>query len=267
MSHPPIHGKVVQGPPGRTRADAVHNLRAPQKKTVSQTALHRAALANKAHALGVPLTNQVRMRGATQLRQHSSALASLSPHLIAVGFAAMAGLLLLAGLEIPFVLVAACVFYGVGFAMGKSLQSRRFASLLAAEIDLAIEFDIFVDQNAQRLPSEAMEEIHAIKGSLSHLLPKLASIQSEGSLGQDDVFFIRQTVVRYLPDASAPYFAIPADKQDSPLLDQGKSPKRVLQEQFRMIRDKLRDLEDQLVSADAQKLAQHKRFLERKTSV
>ncbi len=267
MSQAPIRGKVVQAPPGRTRADAAQKLLAPQKKAVSQTALHRAALGNKAHALGVPLTSQVRTHGTMQLRRRSSAMASASPHLFGIGFAAMAALLLLAGLEIAFVLVAACVFYGCGYALGKNLQNHRFAALLAAEIDLASAFDHFVDQNASRLPAEALVEINAIKGSLTHLLPKLAGIQSEGSLGQDDVFFIHQTVIRYLPDASAPYFAIPADKQDCALLEHGKTPKQVLREQFEMIRTKLCELEEQIIKADAQKLAQHKRFLERKTSI
>ncbi len=267
MSPPPIRGKVVQGPPGRTRAEAAQKLLVPQKKMISQTALQRATLANKAHALGVPLTNQVKAHGTTRLRQRSSTLANYSPHLVGVGFAAMAALLLVAGLEILFVLAAACVFYGCGFAVGKHLQERRFAALLADEIDLASEFDQLVDRIAARLPAETLEELHAIKGSLTHLLPKLVAIQSEGSLGQEDLFFIQQTIVRYLPDASAPYFAIPVDQQDSPLLEQGKTPKQVLREQFQMIRDKLRELEERIVRADAQKLAQHKRFLERKTSV
>ncbi|MES2932810.1 MAG: hypothetical protein V4805_04915 [Pseudomonadota bacterium] len=265
MPRPPTRNKsglILVGRSGDAQAQRLMTIR---KMEVSQTALRRVTLANKASTLGTPLTLQVKNQGSRNVKNSSKILANWSPNLIGSLCALSASLLWLIPADLIFIALAACVLYAVGYAVTGRLQIRRITETMASELDLAIQFDGFLMQMATRLPQEGIDALQSIKTTLARLLPRMASIKDEGILSHEDIFFIRQVIERYLPDATAPYFALPQDQRDNPLLDQGATPTQLLLQQFSMMADKLKHLHEKVVKADAEKLAQHKRFLEHKT--
>lgn len=266
MQKPPVRPKPGVPPIGRTRASDAQKLLTPQKKTAPASALRRAGASSAAYAFGTPLSHQVKIRGSVALRNRKAGAARLSPSAIGSGFALPSLLLLLGGVNGFFVAATACVLFGCGHTLARTLQNRRHVALLAPEIDLAAQFDRFVEQSASRLPEEAVALLQDIKAALSQILPRLGAIRKQGTLGAEDIFFIEQTILRYLPDTCAPFFAIPADRHDLVLLNRNQTPKQALLEQFGMIATKLQRLHDELVKTDADQLNVQQRFLADKTA-
>ena len=75
-------------------------------------------------------------------------------------------------------------------------------------------------------------------------------------LSADDAFFVRQAVARYIPDALAPYLALPAARR--------AEHDGLLDGQLKMIEDKLAALTESAHQAQLERLKQNRTFLNRK---
>lgn len=144
--------------------------------------------------------------------------------------------LVLVAIAVPLACVAG---YGV-VSMVNRTAARRSAK---GELELAAAFDRLLEAAGTEVP-----RLNRIKA----LLPGLICVQ----LSADDAFFVRQAVARYIPDALAPYLALPAARR--------AEQDGLLDGQLKMIEDKLAALAESAHQAQLERLRQNRSFLERK---
>jgi hypothetical protein len=191
---------------------------------------------------------RVRLDASTEQRVAASARqayrGTLKPLPTGIVCAVVAGAALaLTGADLVMLAVAvplACVAgYGVVSALNAAAARRGAKN----ELELAAAFDRLVGASGTDNP-----RLERIK----ELLPGLIC----APLSADDAFFVRQAVARYIPDALAPYLALPPARrvEQAGLLD----------EQLKMVEDKLAALAQAADQAQLERLRQNRAFLERK---
>jgi hypothetical protein len=88
-------------------------------------------------------------------------------------------------------------------------------------------------------------------------------LRDTGALGGDDVFFVRQAVARYVPDALKPYLALSAEGR-ALRTPAGDDPERMLNEQLELLTQKLAALTTRADEAQLDTLRRNRTFLDRK---
>lgn len=229
------------------------------RKPVAAEALRRAALARDIQALGTPLAAQVATRAAAGDRY-------LRPHLTGLALACAAMVLPLVGASPPVVAIVAATMYVVGYAVARVYAQRRRSDRIAPAVELASQFDEFVAERVPRLPEDANASLQRIKALLARVLPALGDPDASASLTQEETFFAREAVARYLPDAVRPFLAIPADRADVAVGPEGQTPRAQLVEQLGMVERELARIDERLAVGKAAELARNRKLLERRTS-
>lgn len=233
------------------------------RATVSPTALRRASLSNSLPQQG---SVQATMLSAVLQRAVRPAAQRASPHRIGAMAALAGGAVVLLATNIYFALAIAVILFGCAYKISDIWQKRALSQQVAEELALAKQFDQHMQTSAPRLPSEAQQTLMAMKTGLLTCLVSRAQIRLEGGLFQDEHLFVEQLVLHYLPDCMTPFLNIPADKQETLLLEHGKSPKQLLLDQLVLLGNRLQALEDNQTQQHGDKLALHERFLAEKSS-
>ena len=228
------------------------------KKPVSTEAVRRATLARDLQALGTPLASQVGARAGAADR-------SLRPHFAGLGLACTAASLALIGATLPVIGVAGATLYVVGYMAMRRYTRRRHSERMAPAIELAAKFDQFVAEQIPRLPDAANTSLQRIKTLLARVLPALDNPHASAALTQEETFFAREVVSRYLPDAVRPFLALAPDRADAVVGPDARSPRVLLLEQLAMLERELARIEERLTAATAAELARNKKLLERRT--
>lgn len=209
---------------------------------IVQSLLQPAAPASPRQPRRMRLDASTEQRVAASARQ--AYRGTLRPLPAGIVCAAIAGAALaLTGVDLVLVAIAvplACVAgYGVVSIVNRAAAHRGAKS----ELELAAAFDRLVGAVATDVP-----RLNRIK----ELLPGLICAE----LSADDAFFVRQAVARYIPDALAPYLALPAARR--------AEQEGLLDEQLGMIENKLAALAETADQAQLERLRQNRSFLERK---
>lgn len=229
------------------------------KKPVAAEALRRAARARDLQALGTPLAAQVAARATAGNRR-------LRPHLVGLALGCSSIVLTLVGASLPVVALAAAALYGAGYLVAQAYARRRGAVRIAPAVELAGRFDAFVAQQIARLPEDANASLQRIKTLLARLLPVLSDPGTAAELTQEEAFFAREAVARYLPDAVGPFLAIPPDRAEVALGPDARTPRSLLVEQLGMIERELARIDARLAAGRASELARNRELLDRRTS-
>lgn len=246
----------------RTRAQILESLRKP---TARQPVAGKAktAAVRRLHSMGQAARDQVSTQVARTYRQ--ARLKPLArPMPIGVGAAlAVGAAMAFAGAEVFLVAIAvpAAWLLAYGAADGAATSAARRQA--REEIELASAFDRLVDASARELPESARERLGRIKALLVRLLPELPQLRESGALAGDDAFFVRQTVVRYVPDALGPFLALSAEGRSRKTAD-GDDPVRLLDEQLDLLASKLAALSTLADKARLDTLRRNRAFLDRK---
>jgi hypothetical protein len=246
----------------RTRLQIVQSLTRPEPARAPAASTRKRSI-RKHYTLGSPAREQVgSMATATfgARRLHPAA----RPLSVGVGAALATGTaLLVSGVE-SFLVIAAvplvcAVAYGTMSGVIGSIAQRQAKE----ELDLAGAFDRLVETSAAGLPPATIECLKQIKLHLVRLLGELRELQECGALSHDDVHFIRQSVVRYVPDAISPFMALSPERraQDA---SQSPSPAGILDEQLDLICAKLQSLAASADDAHLENLQRNKTFIERR---
>jgi hypothetical protein len=246
----------------RSKAQIVQSLLRPAQRP-SQAGTTRSAAVRRIHKLGLGAREQVRANAARAYRR-----AKLNPLVgpLPVGIGAalgVGGAMALAGIEILAIVIAvplACLLaYGVTDGTVTTAARRRARE----EIDLAAAFDRVVEGAAREIPESTLDRLRQIKALLVRLLADMPNLRDSGALGGDDVFFVRQAIARYVPDALGPYLALSIEgrmrKSDS-----GDDPERLLNEQLELLMHKLASLAKRADEAQLETLRRNRTFLDRK---
>jgi len=172
--------------------------------------------------------------------------------------------LLFAGLIGPGWLFITAGLYGVGWLLGRSLGSapeieRRIEDSLTLEQTLE-HLDTVVVRAQPHLTPDMRGHLDSVKSSVAEVLPRLV-----GTRGADaDLYTVRETVLRYLPETLANYVALPPVFRTTHPLKDGKTARQLLAEQLALLDEKMREIVRNVASADAQALLSNGRFLEMK---
>ena len=180
------------------------------------------------------------------------ALALLGPALLVAGVIGPGWGLITAGL------------YAAGWALGALGRrapelERRIEDSLSVEQTLE-HLDRLVAQVQPQLSSEMQGHLASVRSSVAEVLPRLVGARSHDA----DLFTVRETVLRYLPETLANYVALPPVFRNSHALKDGKTARQLLGEQLALLATKLREIVANVSSADAQALLANGKFLEMK---
>ena len=182
---------------------------------------------------------------------YGCALALVGPALLFLGLIGPGWLFITAGL------------YAIGWLLG--WMGR------APELERRIEDSLTVEQTLERLDalirqvrSQLLPEMNAhlanIRGSVNEVLPRLVTTDS----GASDLFTVRETVLRYLPETLANYVALPPVFRSTRALKDGKTARVLLGEQLALLDNTMGEIVANVAKADAQALLANGKFLEMK---
>ncbi len=177
------------------------------------------------------------------------ALALLGPALLFAGVIGTGWLLITAGL------------YGAGWLLGRK----------PPELERHIEDSLTVEQTLERLnrlvalaqphlTAEMQSSLGSVRSSVAEVLPRLVGAGAHG----DDLYVVRETVLRYLPETLANYVALPPVFRTTHSLKDGKTARQLLGEQLELLDAKMREIVANVSASDAGALIANGQFLEMK---
>lgn len=180
------------------------------------------------------------------------ALALLGPVLLFAGVIGPGWLFITVGLY------AVGWLLGWGLARGPELERRIEASLT---LDETLEhLDTLLRQVKPQLSPEMNEHLRQVRGSVAEVLPPLLAARSF----DNDLFTVRETVLRYLPETLANYVALPPVFRTTHVIKDGKTARQLLTEQLAVLDNQLREIVANVARADAQALIANGQFLKDK---
>ncbi len=180
------------------------------------------------------------------------ALALLGPALLFTGFIGPGWGWITAGLYLA--------GWAAGSAGGRAPDiERRIEDSLTVEQTLE-HFDELVERVKPQLTADMHGHLSSVRTSVAEVLPRLVGARSHDA----DLFTVRETVLRYLPETLANYVALPPVFRSSHALEGGKTARQLLAEQLALLDDKLREIVANVAGADAQALLANGKFLEAK---
>jgi hypothetical protein len=185
-------------------------------------------------------------------------------NIVGCALALFGPLLLFFGVIGPGWLPITAGLYAVGWLLGWT--SRR-----APEIERRIEDSLTVEQTLDRLDSlvtsvephlnaDMNGHLTNVRTSVSEVLPRLVGASSHDA----DLFTVRETVLRYLPETLANYVALPPVFRTTHALKDGKTARQLLADQLALLDSKMREIVANVAGADAQALLANGKFLEMK---
>jgi hypothetical protein len=124
--------------------------------------------------------------------------------------------------------------------------------------DLVERLDQIVRDAKSHLQPAMIEHLESIRRSITEVLPRL------GRGLDDNLFTVRETVFRYLPETLASYVALPPAFRATRVLKAGKTARDLLTEQLTILDDQLKEVVDNVARGDAEALLANGKFLEAK---
>lgn len=151
--------------------------------------------------------------------------------------------------------------YVAGWLLGRRSPEleRRIEDSLTMEETLA-HLDAVVASATPHLAPDMRERLQSIRDSVVEVLPRLVGQATSG----DELFTVRETVLRYLPETLANYVALPAAFRVSHQLQSGRTARELLTEQLDMLAGKMREVVANVAASDAQALVANGQFLRAK---
>ena len=149
---------------------------------------------------------------------------------------------------------------GAGWAGRRAPEiERRIEDSLSVEQTLE-HLDKLVSQVQPLLTADMQQQLASVRTSVAEVLPRLVGARSHDA----DLFTVRETVLRYLPETLANYVALPPVFRSSHALKDGKTARQLLAEQLALLASKMREIVANVAGADAQALLANGKFLEMK---
>jgi hypothetical protein len=158
-------------------------------------------------------------------------------------------------------LLITAALYGVGYfatpaphILDASLaQSLTFDALLD-------QFDRVIKEARPQLQPVMLARLDSIRHSIGEVLPRLAERRGF----DDNLYTVRETISRYLPETLANYVALPPMFRVSRMLKDGKTARDLLLDQLAVLDDQMKEVVGNVARGDADALLANGRFLEAK---
>jgi hypothetical protein len=126
--------------------------------------------------------------------------------------------------------------------------------------DLVERLDRIVRDAKSQLQPAMIAHLESIRRSITEVLPKLADARGF----DDNLYTVRETVLRYLPETLANYAALPPAFRATRVLKTGKTARDLLTQQLTILDDQLKEVVDNVARGDAEALLANGKFLEDK---
>ena len=210
------------------------------------------------------------------LQHHSNNAEPLSSwEIVAVVGAAVSAVGLTLGLiQSAFLVIGTSALFLCGFGTAAYLGTRfrrhaggaetADAGNLIDDKDIAL-LDTAMETLATTAPQETIDRLSDLKAQISRSLALIASTKSNPACLDEDQFFIRECVRRYLPDSISGFLRVPQRDRGTLLIDDGKTALNLLHDQFEMLQNQLQAKENRLTQLAGESLMHQQRFLAVKT--
>jgi len=126
--------------------------------------------------------------------------------------------------------------------------------------DLLERLNDIIKQARPQLQQAMVQRLDSIRASVNEVLPRLARVQGF----DDDLFTVRETILRYLPETLANYAALPPMFRNTHPLKEGKTARTLLTEQLSVLDEQMKQVVANVAGGDAQALLANGQFLEAK---
>ena len=158
-------------------------------------------------------------------------------------------------------LLITAALYGVGYFAtpapqvldGGLAQSLTFDALLD-------QFDRVIKEARPQLQPVMLARLDSIRHSIGEVLPRLAARRGF----DDNLYTVRETISRYLPETLANYVALPPMFRVSRVLKDGKTARDLLLDQLAVLDDQMKEVVGNVARGDADALLANGQFLEAK---
>lgn len=148
--------------------------------------------------------------------------------------------------------------YGIGaltVPAQPDIENRLLQSLSAEE--LLIRLEQLIQEAERQLTPETVRELRSITDTIEQLLPRLI----EAGRQDDNLFTVRETIQRYLPETLSTYCKLPPLYRTTHVISDGKTARDLLTEQVTLIRVKLQEVLNSVSRGDMQALLSNGQFL------
>ena len=151
--------------------------------------------------------------------------------------------------------------YVAGWLLGRRSPEleRRIEDSLTMEEMLA-HLDGVIASATPHLTTDMQGRLKSIRDSVAEVLPRLVGHANGG----DELFTVRETVLRYLPETLANYVALPAAFRVNHQLQSGRTARELLTEQLDLLDGQMREVVANVAASDAQALVANGQFLQAK---
>lgn len=173
---------------------------------------------------------------------------------------ALVGLVLhfvgLFGSSWPLVVVA---MYLIGALVAPPARSR-----VAVEADrfdpgrIQRALDGTVDMARGRVPADVLIRLTSIRERVLEVLPHAGDLPG----GSQDLYVLQRTATDYLPTTVRMYLALPPKYATTEIVQEGKTPLAVLQDQLELLDGQMAEIADAVHRRDSDRLLAQGRFLE-----
>jgi hypothetical protein len=182
-------------------------------------------------------------------------------NIVAASLALLGPALLFAGAIRDYWLAITAGLYAAGWLLTPSPKTIDVDVTRALSTDaLMSRLDGLIARARPALPPDLMKRLDSIRSSIGEVLPRLSIDASAG----DDLYLVRETVLRYLPETLANYVALPPLFRTTHALRDGKTARELLADQLGVLDTQMREVVGNVARGDAEALLTNGRFLEAK---
>lgn len=182
-------------------------------------------------------------------------------NIVGCSLAALGPVLLFLGVIQNFWLPITLGLYIAGYFLGGRTPEieRKIEESLTLEQTL-VRLDTIIASAKRHLTPEMISHLESLRTSIVEVLPRLMNAGS----GNADLFTVRETVLRYLPETLANYAALPPAFRISQQLKDGQTARQLLDGQLALLDSKMKEIVANVATSDAQALLANGKFLEMK---
>ena len=158
-------------------------------------------------------------------------------------------------------LLITAALYAAGYFATPAPQVLDAGLTQSLSFDALLErFDRLVNQARSQLPPRMVGLLDSIRRSIQEVLPRLTEIRAF----DDNLFTVRETIARYLPETLANYIALPPMFRVTRVLKDGKTARDLLMDQLVVLDNQMKEVVGNLARGDADALLANGEFLEAK---
>ena len=184
-------------------------------------------------------------------------------NIVAMASALVGPVLLFTGVIRDYWLPITAGLYAVGWLATPAPRVVDVSLTQSLSIDaLMSQLDGVIARARPALPPDLVKRLDAIRASVGEVLPRLGS----NGGASDDLYLVRETVLRYLPETLANYLALPPLFRTTHALREGKTARELLADQLSVLDGQMREVVVNVARGDAEALLANGRFLEARFS-